>query len=226
MKLIDTGLQALIAPREDGGGGGVGLVLGALAAAAGLAVLGITAREKAAALLADVPLVSMRMGQCQTARDLGTASLDLVEQRWGASRSPYDPDNTMKALAASVGWTRPPANEAERAVLIDALLEAGNPLGVAAQAFATDTPLLWSSSPQGWGDGLCTEDDVVNLYNSDLVEGLTELKATEMARLVGERAGFKTQGFHLNKSSLGDIVMVAVSPHSGRWWWSQLQEDE
>lgn len=235
-ELLDTGLHALIAPRE--GGGGVGLVLGALAAVAGLAVLGITARERAATALAGVPLVSMRMDQCQLARHLGTSPIDLIERRWSMSRSPYDRGNTMEALAASVGWTRPVANQAERAVLIDALLEAGNPIGVAAQAFATDTPMLWSSSPQGWGDGLYEAlplAHAVHLYNSDMVDGLTELTETEAARLVGERMGFETRAFNVNRTSTNDVVMIAVSPRVGHPWWRRLdakgkpvhvQEDE
>lgn len=231
-ELLDTGLHALIAPQRARG---VELVLGTIAAVAGLAVLGATARERAAAALANVPVVAVRMDQCRLARELGTSPIDLIERRWNASRSQYNRDCTMKALAASVGWTRPVADDAERAVLIDSLLEAGNPLGVAARAFATETPLLWSAQPQGWGDGLYCGSDVF-LYNSDMVDGLTQLTAAEAARLVGDRMGFETRSFNVNKSDrLTGGEMLAVSPEEGHPWWTRLdakgrlvdvQEDE
>ena len=186
--LLDTGLQALIAPHEDGGGGGVGLVLGALAAAAGLAVLGITAREKAQRALEAVPQVSMPFDGCALARGLAWNPADHLAVDWSSERSPIYPDLTLEKVAAQVGWTRPPRDEAERAVLIDALLEAGSPYGTVAAAFATDTPLLWIS-PDGTNAHLYAHDRIPELMDVVL--------EPDQARLLAKRVGCKATNFYV-----------------------------
>jgi hypothetical protein len=200
VELLDTGLEALIAPHE--GGGGVGLVLGALAAAAGLAVLGVTAREKAQQALEAVPQVSMPFDGCVLARSLAWNPASRLADDWSRERGPIYPDLTFEKVAAQVGWTRPPRDEAERAVLIDALLEAGHPYGTVAAAFASWTPLLWVS-PDG---------TTAHLYAHDQIPELMDIKdPAAQARLVAERVGCKAMRFHV----LPTVANARVAAASG-----------
>ena len=128
MKLIDTGLQALIAPREDGGGSGVGLVIGALAAGAGLAVLG--AIEDARAEIDAIPLFrgfdhrvynKARRLACEPAETIHDIGLGAL----------YEKDF---ALLEQLGWkdeqgVRIPTTTEERSILADQLILRGDPRG-------------------------------------------------------------------------------------------------
>jgi len=206
--LLDTGLEALIAPHE--GGGGVGLVLGALAAAAGLAVLGVTAREKAQQALEAVPQVSMPFDGCVLARSLAWNPASRLADDWSRERGPIYPDLTFEKVAAQVGWTRPPRDEAERAVLIDALLEAGSPYGIVAAAFATDTPLLWIS-PDGTAAHLYAHDRIPELMSVEL--------EPDQARLLAERVGCEATHFNVfpRRSELESswwLALVKATPPS------------
>lgn len=187
-ELLDTGLHALIAPRE--GGSGVGLVLGALAAAAGLAVLGVTAREKAAAALADVPMATMPVRDCLVGRALGLAGIEHLNHIWEQELNFGAPGGrSLKDYAADVGWTtEPPKDEVERAVLLDALLEAGHPVGVSAQAFATDTPLL-RVAPDG---------QQAALYHYNQLPELMALKPQERVDVVAARARCRPIAFSVS----------------------------
>lgn len=185
-ELLDTGLHTLIAPRE--GGSGVGLVLGALAAAAGLAVLGVTAREKADAALADVPMATMPLQDCLMGRVLGAAGVEQLHYLWERELNFGAPGRTLKDYAADVGWTEPPKDDAERAVLLDALIEAGHPVGVSAQAFATDTPLL-RVAPDG---------QQAALYHYNQLPDLMALKPQERVDVVAARARCRPIAFSVS----------------------------
>lgn len=191
--LLDIGLEALIAPREDGGGG-AGLVLGALAAVAGLAVLGITAREKAAALLAGVPVARMSIQDCLWGKALAVGTMDDLRLRWNrpADFGQRGARTSLKGLVGEIGWAEPPQSEEERAVLIDALLEAEKPLGTAACSWATRTPMLWVS-PDG---------QVAGLYSFEKVAGLDALSPHQRARAVADRAGCQPVAFNVNTGGL------------------------
>ena len=235
-ELLDTGLRALIAPHE--GGGGAGLALGALAAATGLAVLGITAREKAQQALANVPVARVSIQDCLHGRALGWLPLDQLRELWNQPLdfSPVEGGVArprLKDFAAKVGWTEPPKDEEERAVLIDALLEAGHSVGIAAQAFATDTPFL-RVAPDGVK---------ASLYNYDQLPELMALTPRHRVDLVGERAqchpiafsvarAFRAhrsryvQGSSVAELSVLGALATARDQADSYWTWITDEEDE
>lgn len=208
MELLDTGLHALIAPRE--GGCGVGLVLGALATTAGLAVLGVTAREKAAAALAGVPMATMPVQDCLMGRALGTAGIEHLNYLWEQELNFGAPGRrTLKDYAADVGWTGPPKDDVERAVLLDALLTAGHPVGVSAHAFATDTPLL-RVAPDG---------QQAALYHYNQLPELMALKPQERVDVVAARARCRPIAFSvsgLDPQVAARMPRIECSP--SRYW--------
>ena len=235
-ELLDTGLRALIAPHE--GGGGAGLALGALAAATGLAVLGITAREKAQQALANVPVARVSIQDCLHGRALGWLPLDQLRELWNQPLdfSPVEGGVArprLKDFAAKVGWTEPPKDEEDRAVLIDALLEAGHPVGIAAQAFATDTPFL-RVAPDGVK---------ASIYNYDQLPELMALTPRHRVDLVGERAqchpiafsvarAFRAhrsryvQGSSVAELSVLGALATARDQADSYWTWITDEEDE
>lgn len=125
--LLDTGLQALVAPREDGGGGGVGLVLGALAAVAGLAVLG--AIEDARAEIDALPLFQFNHRAYNKARRLACEPEETIHDIGFGSL--HEPDFD---LLAELGWkdeqgVRIPTDPEERLILADQLMMRGDSRG-------------------------------------------------------------------------------------------------
>lgn len=208
-ELLDTGLRALIAPHK--GGDGAGLVLGALAAMAGLAVLGVTAREKAAAALADVPVATMPIQDCMMGRVLGAAEPERLRNLWKHELNFGAAGRTLKDYAADVGWTEPPKDEAERAVLLDALLEAGHPVGVAARAFATDTPFL-RVAPDG---------QEAALYHYNQLPELMTLKPQERVDVVAARARCRPIAFSVSGLDPQAAARIPRSECSPSRYWGQ-----
>lgn len=145
MTLLDDGLRALTAPREDGGG--AGLVLGALAAAAGLAVLGAAVRRAEGS-------VSLEEFE-ERVRNLPRLDITDAERHW---IDDFRGDENVGVMYARGWWDHverlanpfvdamvPPEDKAARAelreklrqdpetraVFVDWLMEQGDPKGEA-----------------------------------------------------------------------------------------------
>lgn len=197
-ELLDTGLRALIAPQERVGG--VGLVLSALAAAAGLAVLGITAQEEEDALeaLDAVPKVSMPIGRFLQAKRLWTSSIEYLQAHW--DERPPGMSVSFADAAKSVGWVGAPRDEAERAVLFDKLLERDHPFGVVATAFATNTPVIFAA-PSG---------SLVDLYNYEEIPELMALEESDRARLLAVRSDCPATAFRQTPGQQSQLTLSTL----------------
>ena len=134
MKLIDTGLQALIAPREDGGGSGVGLVIGALAAVAGLAVLKRSTLEA----LKDAPMLDLDPSSWADTVDFLVGRRDSLYRDGGFGDRVADlvEIGVREGVYSPNGWLDIPHDDYDAwrakqlAVIADELLEKGDPRGV------------------------------------------------------------------------------------------------
>ena len=189
MTLLDIGLEALIAPREDGGGSGVGLVLGALAAVAGLAVL----KQSTLEAFQQAPVLALTKNEWLETRDVALG-LENVCPRRRAADAFYD----LTAIGIAQGvyllggddvcivgsydnWKKWRAEQLD--VIADDMLERGDPRGYVLR-FGEEVPYWVDQGVVGrYGDAFSPHAICVNA-TPDMVEAIASADTPEMARII------------------------------------------
>ena len=185
--LLDTGLQALVAPREDGGGGGVGLVLGALAAVAGLAVL----KQSTLEAFQQAPVLALTRNDWLETRDVALGFENVCPRRRyadafydltaiGIAQGICSPDDDA-VIGSYDNWKK--WREEQLDVIADDMLERGDPRGYVLR-FGEEVP-YWVGQEvvSRYGDSFSPQAICVNA-TPDMVEAIASANTPEMARII------------------------------------------